>query len=295
VSTARFQDQNSSRAWQREMADDLVVGRGEIITEFFDVGCSRRVPWHRRPAARAMLAAMAAPDRMFDAVVVGEYERAFFGDQLTALLPVLRGSGVGLWLPELDGPVDVDDLAHQAVLRVLGVQSRREVVRARCRVLAAMQAQVREEGRYLGGRPPYGYRLVDGGKHPNGEHARWGRRLRRLVPDPQTAPHVRWMFAERLAGRSVAGIARLLNERGVPCPSAADPGRNRHRRGGAWAVRSVASILSNPRYTGWQVWNRQHVDHGRDCGRAGVGQWRRWSDAGGVGGVATASAPGPGD
>jgi site-specific DNA recombinase len=32
------------------------------------------------------------------------------------------------------------------------------------------------------------------------------------------------MFAERRAGRSVAGIARELNERGVPCPSAADPG-----------------------------------------------------------------------
>jgi hypothetical protein len=31
------------------------------------------------------------------------------------------------------------------------------------------------------------------------------------LPDPGpvvTAPHVRWMFAERLAGRSVAGIAR---------------------------------------------------------------------------------------
>jgi site-specific DNA recombinase len=191
VSTVRFQDRNSSRAWQREMADDLVVGHGEIVTEFFDVGCSRRVPWRQRPAARALLAAVAAPDRVFDAVVVGEYERAFFGDQLTALLPVLRGSGVGLWLPELDGPVDVDDPAHQAVLTVLGAQSRREVVRARCRVLAAMQAQVREEGRYLGGRPPYGYRLADVGRHPNGEHARWGRRLRRLVPDPQTAPHVR--------------------------------------------------------------------------------------------------------
>src|SRR5687767_3153369 len=65
------------------------------------------------------------------------------------------------------------------------------------------------------------------------------------------------MFAQRLAGRSVAGIARELNERGVPCPSAADPERNRHRNGAGWNLRSVAVILTNPRYTGRQVWSRQ--------------------------------------
>lgn len=67
--------------------------------------------------------------------------------------------------------------------------------------------------------PPYGYRLVDAGPHPNQAHAQWGRRLRRLDPDPLTAPHVRWIFARRLSGVSVAGIARELNEHGIPCPS----------------------------------------------------------------------------
>jgi site-specific DNA recombinase len=43
----------------------------------------------------------------------------------------------------------------------------------------------------------------------------------------------------------------------VPCPSAADPGRNPHRTGTAWTLRTVAAILANPRYTGRQVWNRQ--------------------------------------
>ncbi|MEA5362784.1 hypothetical protein VA596_24825 [Amycolatopsis sp., V23-08] len=33
------------------------------------------------------------------------------------------------------------------------------------------------------------------------------------------------MFRQRLAGHSVASIARHLNERGVPCPSSADPDR----------------------------------------------------------------------
>jgi len=71
---------------------------------------------------------------------------------------------------------------------------------------------------------------------------------------------VRWIFAQRLAGHSVARIARALNEAGVPCPSAADPSRNPHRSAAGWTLGTVTTILSNPRYTGRQVWNRQRTD-----------------------------------
>ena len=106
-----------------------------------------------------------------------------------------------------------------------------------------MRAQVLEQGRHLGGRPPYGYRLVKVGLHPNPTHARWGRPLLRLDPDPVTSPFVRWMFAQRLAGCSVAGIARELNERGVACPSKVDRARNPHRSGVAWIQSTVAAVL----------------------------------------------------
>ena len=46
----------------------------------------------------------------------------------------------------------------------------------------------------------------------------------------------------------------------MPCPSASDPGRNSHRTGATWTLRTVAAILANPRYTGRQVWNRQRTD-----------------------------------
>jgi recombinase len=72
---------------------------------------------------------------------------------------------------------------------------------------------------------------------------------------------VRWVFAQRFAGCSVAGIARTLNARGVPAPSAHDRVRNPHRTGTAWTLRTIAAILANPRYTGRQVWKRQSVDH----------------------------------
>jgi hypothetical protein len=145
-------------------------------------------------------------------------------------------------------------------MTVLGLSSKREITRTSIRVRTAMAAQTREQGRYLGGRPPYGYRLADAGPHPNKAHAAWGRRAHRLEPDPATAPVVRWIFAQRLAGHSVARIARALNEGGVPCPSAADPARNAHRTGVGWTLGTVTTILRNPRYTGRQVWNRQRTD-----------------------------------
>ncbi len=190
----------------------------------------------------------------------GEYARAFYGSQETYLAPVVapvRGAAV---LREVDGPVDLDSPVHQALLLLLGAQSKLEVQRCRFRTTVAMQAQAREQGRHLGGRPPYGYRLADAGPHPNRTDAAYGRRLHRLEPDPLTAPWVRWIFARRLEGISAAGIARMLNEMGVPCPSKADRKRNPHRPGNAWRQRTVAAIVANPRYTGRQVWNRQQTN-----------------------------------
>ncbi len=98
------------------------------MAEYFDAGCSRRVEWLGRPQAAALLTALSDHDRGFDALVVGEYERAFCGSQLTRLAPILQRHGVALWLPEFDGPLDHSDLTHQAVIRLLGAQSKREPI-----------------------------------------------------------------------------------------------------------------------------------------------------------------------
>ncbi|MER7010330.1 recombinase family protein [Saccharopolyspora sp. NPDC000359] len=45
---------------------------------------------------------------------------------------------------------------------------------------------------------------------------------------------------------------------GILCPSAQDPARNTHRSGIAWSKGAIRTILGNPRYTGFQVWNKQH-------------------------------------
>jgi DNA invertase Pin-like site-specific DNA recombinase len=158
TSSVGYQDREWSRHWQCQSAQDLIAGHGVITVQFFDVGYSRRLDWEHRPQAAALATAIADPQREFDAVVVGEYERAFYGDQLLRLAPMFDLHQVQLWLSEAHGPIDFDNPGHRALVMLLGAQSRREVLRARFRVTAAMRAQTREQGRYLGGRPPYGSR-----------------------------------------------------------------------------------------------------------------------------------------
>ena len=177
------------------------------------------------------------------------------------MAPLFEHYGVQLWMPEVGGRVDFHAERQEQMMIGLGIQSKREITRTRIRVSTAMATRVRVQGRYQGGRPPYGYRLVDAGPHPNRAHAAWGRRARRLEPDPETAPIVKWIFAQRLVGHSMARIARALNDAGIPCPSAADPEHNVHRSGRAWTLATVRSILANPRYTSRQVWNRQPRAH----------------------------------
>lgn len=85
--------------------------------------------------------------------------------------------------------------------------------------------------------------------------------LQRLDPDPACGPIVSWIFAQRLAGHSIARITRALNDAGIPCTAAADRARNPHRNGQRRVLNTVRAILANPGYTGRQVWNRQCTDH----------------------------------
>ena len=66
------------------------------------------MPWKRRPRGRRLLAALADPDRGFDAVVIGEPQRAFYGNQFGLTFPLFTHYGVQLWVPEVGGPIDPD-------------------------------------------------------------------------------------------------------------------------------------------------------------------------------------------
>jgi hypothetical protein len=99
---------------------------------------------------------LADPDRGWDAIVIGEYERAFYGNQYASMAPPFEHYGIGLQMPEAGGRVDWHAEDHEQTMLALGLSSEREITRTRIRVRTAMAAQTREQGRYLDGRPPYG-------------------------------------------------------------------------------------------------------------------------------------------
>jgi hypothetical protein len=94
-----------------------------IVAEFFDVGESRTVAWGRRPEAAALVAELADPGRGWDAMVVGEYERAFYGSQYAAMAPLFEHYGVQLWMPEAGGRVDFASEHDEHTMTVLGLSS----------------------------------------------------------------------------------------------------------------------------------------------------------------------------
>ena len=232
VSTEDNQDPEASRNWQLSRSRALIEPAGGIVVaEYFDVGQSRSLPWKRRPRAAQLVADLADPRRGFSAVVIGEPQRAFYGRQYSLTMPVLTHYGVQLWVPEVGGPVDPDSEAHDLIMSVFGGMSKGERNRIRIRVRTAMASQAAIEGRFLGGRPPYGYRLADAGPHPHPAKAADGRRLHKLEPDPETSWVVRRIFTEYLAGRGLFAIAEALTRDQVPSPSQHDPARNPHRTG----------------------------------------------------------------
>jgi DNA invertase Pin-like site-specific DNA recombinase len=255
----------------------LIAGRAEIVSVAHDKDTSRSLPWSQRKEAAAILKQLADPRRNWTGIVVGEPQRAF-GDtgQVQTVLAQLAHNGVQLWVPELGGPVDPTSEIHDIILSLFGGLSRAERSRLRVRVKTSMRAMA-PEGRYLGGRSPYGYQIVRTGvPHPNPEKARQGVELTKLAVDPETSEVVKQIFAWRATGLGFRAIASRLTGDGVACPSSADRGRNPHRLGRAWSVNAVRAIVLNPKYKGTQAYGRYHkVERLRDVDNPAAGHVTR--------------------
>lgn len=222
---------------------------------YHDIDVSRSIPWSRRPEASRLLTDIANPNRGWTRLVIGEPQRAFSGGQFQLVFPVLSHYGVELWVPEVGGRIDPDSEAHDLVMGIFGGLSKAERRRIQHRTRAAMLA-LATDGRWLGGRVNYGYRLVDTGRpHPNKSKAAAGARLRTLQGDPDTAPIVERIFQMYDEGLGFRSIARALEREGVPSPGEVGPTRH-PRSAGVWGGAAVRAILTNPRYLGRQVAGR---------------------------------------
>ncbi|MGH3519593.1 MAG: recombinase family protein [Haloechinothrix sp.] len=103
--------------------------------------------------------------------------------------------------------------------------------------------------------PPYGYRAKTY-RHPNPMKANKGQTKSRLEPDGARAETVtriaHWRYHE---GLSYDTIADRLNAEPERYPPPQPPSKARAR--GVWGKSTIADILRNPKYTGYQVFNRR--------------------------------------
>lgn len=112
----------------------------------------------------------------------------------------------------------------------------------------------RKNGEFIGAFAPYGYQ-----KDPRDKH--------RLLIDDEAADVVRSIFRwYALDGMSKRGVAKRLNETGIPNPAQYKRGlglnyHNPHtsENDGLWSAATVSKILSNPTYLGHMAQGRSRV------------------------------------
>lgn len=257
TSTDDQQSPEDSLRWQLDIARRLVTpAGGSIVATYHDIDVTRELPWSRRPEASRLLRDAADRGRGWSALVIAEPQRAFSGGQFQLVFPQLTHYGIELWVPELGGRIDPDSEGHEMLMSLFGGLSKAERRRLQVRTRNAMLAHG-AAGRWLGGRPNYGYRLVDTDQpHPQRRKAAAGIKLRVLEPDPDTAPVVQRIFELFDAGVGYRSIATILERDGLPSPGEIGPTRH-PRSAGVWGGSAVRAILTNPRYLGHQVIGRQ--------------------------------------
>ena len=165
-----------------------------------------------------------------DYIRTGEYTESFFPSRGVRFIAVGDGYDSALSSPDL-----------VPFRNVINEMYARDISR---KIRAALRVRM-EEGSYIGNFAPYGYVPCAGPR-------------RTLIPDPQAAPVVAFLFREAAAGARPSQLAALLNEHRIPCPSERrlelfhTTGQN-PRCARRWSANTIIKLLHNPVYTGTLV------------------------------------------
>lgn len=107
-----------------------------------------------------------------------------------------------------------------------------------------------QAGKFMGGKPPYGYQL----EH-SGEISKHGRALKHLVVQPKQSEVVKYIYELSLHKEyGSAKIANILNTEGQYQNLAPND---------VWKSGTITSILTNPIYAGYTAYNRRESLNGR--------------------------------
>ncbi len=269
TSTEEQQDPRQSILRQLGNSKTALPESWVIVAHFYDVESGRMeldrrgrgdhyerfdIPIARDGGIADLLAEAARPDRRFDVVICESIAR------------VARRAYEGLSVERDLERCEVSLFAANETISVSGSRAQRILQRrinqsvAEYEVLNTLEqswggtcTHVREGWNI--GKPCYGYKAKTF-RHPNPAKAAKGITKTRLEPDGARSETVTqiasWAYYDCLGGDA---IATLLNQDLANHPPPVPPGPERAR--GAWSRSSVYDILRNPKYTGYQVYNRR--------------------------------------
>ena len=129
--------------------------------------------------------------------------------------------------------LDSSTAIGRVVIGIIGLLSafERELTGERVRASAIARAR---QGKWVGGKPPFGYRLVK-----TGEQLSNGRRPSRIVIDTDIAPYIQLIFKMAADNKSLSEIGNELMKRNVTT-----------FKKKVWCKQTLSKIIKNPFYKG---------------------------------------------
>lgn len=225
---------------QQQIIESYVSQRGnaEIVAQYVDDGYSGAT--FDRPGFMRMIED--ARNGLFDTIVVKDLSR--FGrsylDCGSFIERELPSMGVRLFsITDNFDSMRKWDYNMALLVPMKNLMNEMQVIMTSEKVRASLAAK-RARGECVANFAPYGYV-----KDPDDRH--------RLVVDEVAAVTVRRIFWMRLNGASASGIARTLNNEGIPSPYAHRMGAEDPAVSSRWHAKTVLRILRDETYTGTLV------------------------------------------
>ncbi|MGN0426716.1 MAG: recombinase family protein [Agathobacter sp.] len=207
--------------------------------EYLEKGISA---YHNGVEDRAVLQEIMqdAGNKEFDILLAYMSDRIGRQEEYCFYVAQLNRLGIEVWTIK-DGQLKTEGHIDKLLNYIRFWQNEGESKKTGMRVHDTMVEMVKD-GRFVGGRAPYGYKLV-----LSGEISNHGRALHKLVIVPNQAEVVRQIYSYAVTqGMGFQKIANTLNENGVPAPILEK-----------WKGGTVRSILTNPIYMGYIAYDRR--------------------------------------
>ncbi len=195
-----------------------------------------------------------AKNKEFDVLLTYMSDRIGRQEEYSTYVATLNKLGIEVWTIK-DGQLKTEDHIDKLLNYIRFWQNAGESKKTSMRVRDTQQELIKQ-GRFVGGKAPFGYKLVH-----SGEISNHGRLLKKPVIVEANAEIVRKIYNYAVyQGMGYEKIAKSLNAEGIPAVTT-----------DKWKAGTIASILKNPIYMGYPCINRR-INHG-SCTRLDRRDW----------------------